>query len=531
MSAAVRERLLHHITSGVGKWAVCVLAGVIFSLPYLWEAAFPATYAALSVLCLLLQTQPFADKPFRVAFCFCLGYRLVLLSWFTALYPFSAYGYSRAAAAGLVVLGCVGIPLLQAAMQAAVLQCVRFFPKNGGKWLSNPHTCGFSTHACGFACLWVVSEWVLELGDLSLPWGSIALSQTGCSPLLQTASLFGARWIAFFAVLLCGLVANAVRVRKRSCFLPPLCFLLACLLAGGVLLALPQKTNGELRVAAVQGNISVDEKWNAAQLAEILQTYRTLTEQAAADGAELILLPESAVPVYYSPGGPLDRVFSDIAERYGCVIVMGILRKEGDSAYNSLATFTPSGDSETYYDKQHLVPFGEMIPFESQLSAVLPSISSIQISEKLQVGNVEQVLDAGDYHVGCMICYDSIYSSISLTRADTDFLVIATNDAWFRESAGIRQHLRYAKLRAVECGRAVLRAGNTGISALLDSKGRILAESAVAEQTVLRGDLPIGGGNTLFARIGDCVLPFCLLFALCMMGVGVRREIRCKGTT
>lgn len=488
--------------SARGSLLLCMLSGAVFSLPYYAEGLFPLTYAALTAFLFLLSHEPLRGKTFRAFFCFLSGFLFPLYLWFTALYPFSSFGFSRGVAFGIVLLCCFGIPALQGSVQAAVLQVSRFLPR--GKEGASPFLRTF-----GIAALWVLSEKLLAFGSLALPWGTVALSQTGCLPLLQTVSLFGADWIAFLTVAICALIAEAFRCGRWSLLAAGSGLFTAAILAGGVLLLLPAKEAETLSVAAIQANISTDEKWEDEYLVQDFEAYRDLTEQAAQQGAKLILLPESAVPVDFTEDGVLHETFSSIASGYDCTILMGVLRRgeDGKALHNSLVAISPDGSLSAFYDKRHPVPFGEVLPLKGLFSALFPPLAELNLGEELTVSPTDAVLQIGAYRVGCYICFDSVFGSGEQSRADTSFSVIATNDAWFRDSAGVKQHLRYAKLRAAESGKPVLRAANTGISALLDGKGRILRQTAPLEQDVLYGELSLGGRATLYGYTGS-LFPF-----------------------
>ncbi len=503
-----------------GNLLLCTVSGAVFSLPYFFEPLFPLTYLSLGVFFFLRGREVVQKMAFRPFFCFLLGFLFPLYTWFSALYPLSAMGFSRGTAFGVVLLCCIGIPVLQAAVQAAVLQFSRFF--SGNSVGAAPFL-----RAVGCGALWVLSEKLLSFGSLALPWGTIALSQTGCLPLLQTVSLFGTDWIAFLCVTVCALCAEAFRCGRKSLLASGSGLLALAFLTGGVLLALPDGSKESVRAAAIQGNLSTDEKWEDEALLDSLETYRNLTEQAAKQGAKLILLPESAVPVPFTEGGPLHEAFASIAESYDCTILLGVLRRDGDGRlHNSLAAVLPDGSVRGYYDKQHPVPFGEVLPLRGLIEAVCPPLAELNLGEELAVSPTDAVLDCGAYRIGCFLCFDSVFSGREQAEGGLDFSVIATNDAWFRDSAGVYQHLRYAKLRAAESGHALLRAGNTGVSALLDGKGRVLRQTEPLEQAVLYGELPLGGRDTLFGMTGSLFPALSAGYLLFLAGWALVRRLR-----
>lgn len=504
-----------------GSLLLCVLSGAVFSLPFFAEGLFPLTYLALTAFFFLLSHEPLRGKTYRCFFCFLLGFLFPLYLWFTALYPLSSFGFSGATAFGIVLLCCLGIPALQGSVQAAVLQVSRFFPQ--GKTGVSPFLRAF-----GLASLWVLSEKLLAFGSLALPWGTVALSQTGCLPLLQTVSLFGADWIAFLTVAVCSLIAEAFRCGRRSLLATGSGLFALALLTGSVLLLLPLKETESLSVAAIQANISTDEKWEDDYLIKDFEAYRDLTEQAAQKGAKLILLPESAVAVDFTEGGVLHETFSSIASEYDCTILLGVLRRgeDGESLHNSIVAISPEGSLSDFYDKRHPVPFGEVLPLKGLFTALFPPLAELNLGEELTVSPTDAVLQVGTYRVGCYICFDSVFGSGERAGADTSFSVIATNDAWFRDSAGVRQHLRYAKLRAAESGKPVLRAANTGISALLDGKGRILRQTEPLEQDVLYGDLSLGGRATLYGCTGSLFPLLSAVYLLFLLAGGGIHALR-----
>ncbi len=500
-----------------GGLLLCFLSGAVFSLPYFFESLFPLTYIALLCFFLLWKSEPLCRKEFRASLCFFLGFLLPLYSWFSALYPLSSFGYSKPAAFGLVTLFCLGIPTVQAVLQAAVLQLARFLPHES----TGVHPL---IRVIGGSALWILAEKLLSIGQLALPWGTIALSQTGCLPLLQTVSLFGTSWLTFFSVTVCGLIAEAFHTGRKGFLAAGSALFAGVLLTGSVLLLLPSEPQETVLAAAIQGNISTDEKWESDLLREVYDTYRNLTEQAAKRGAKLILLPESAVPVDFQEDGVLHTAFSEIASAYDCTIVMGILQYREDGLHNSLVAISPDGSLSTFYDKQHPVPFGEFLPFEKLLSTWFPSFTGLNLNESLTVGETEAYIQNENYRIGCFICYDSVFERTA--EIDVDFSVIATNDAWFRDSAGVQQHLRYAKLRATESGKDVLRAANTGISALLDSKGRIIIQTEPLQQDILYGELSIRSGRTLYSITGNWFPFVSLLFLVLVFSCRIYKKSR-----
>ncbi len=493
----------------------CFLFGAVYSLPYTWEWMFPLSYPALVLFFLRMRSEALQKKTFRACFCFLAGFLFPLYRWFFALRSMQAFGFSGESSLAVALLGCIAVPLIQAAVQAAILQFCRFLPAENAV-----------LHAGGLAALWVLSEKLLAFGSLALPWGTVALSQSGCYPLLQTASLFGQSGIAFTVVFVCDLFASGLQSKRKKELLGSTAVLCAVCLVGAILPVLPfspQKTGETVPTAVIQGNIPAAQKWEDDAVVNAYTTYRDLTVQAAKQGAKLIVLPESAVPVYFQQGGFLQSTFSSIASDYRCTVVTGVLRKEPDGVHNSLVAFLPDGTCTEFYDKQHPVPFGEFVPLAGVLTRLFPALSSINRTAPLKVGETEAVLQLGEFSVGCFLCFDSVFPGTEQADADAALLVVSTNDAWFQNSAALGQHLRYAKIRAAESGKPLLRSANTGISAQITANGRILAQMDAAKQGVLYENIPLCRGNTLFGVLGDWMFFVSLL--LCF-GLTVRLAIR-----
>ena len=314
-------------------------AGLLTALPFLDGRLFFCAYPGL-ILFLALR---FADggrrfgRCYLYAFCF----HLPLYSFFVNLYPFEGFGLSQSAAVAVTILAVVGIPAVHALFFSAVFVLLRFVRRPALLPL------------CAGA-LWVIFEWTLSLGTLAFPWGTLAAGQYLFLPAIQSASLLGSYFVTLVIVTGCGYLALFVRRPAQRRLLAAGCGILAGNIAlGALLLALPAGETDTVRAAVVQGNIGTGEKWESGRAAEILALYASLTEQAAQAGAELILLPETAVPVYFEEDGVLHQAYARIAAEYGCTIATGVLVRDGDVGRNALLAVYPDGSISERYDKRH----------------------------------------------------------------------------------------------------------------------------------------------------------------------------------
>lgn len=496
-----------------GSRLFCLLSGAVFSLAFRWEWAFWTAFPALTAFFFLLFRKK--KGSFGKAFCFYTGLFLPLYTWFTALYPLTVYGFSGWQSALIVAFCCLVFPLLQALVCAAIWQLCRLFSEE------NP-----LVRALGCGAVWALTEWALSLGEFAFPWGTLALSQTGFVPMLQTVSVFGVYGLSFSVSFFCALLAEGVGAKKPVLLRGAAAFLCLDLLLGTALWLLPQKTTQKVPVALVQGNSTAEEQWTSEMVAEVYKTYLSMTEEAAKQGAKLIVLPETAVAVSFSAGSPLHLAIADIAEEYDCTVILGVLQKKDDGIHNGVVAVDPDHSLSDIYEKRHLVPFGEFLPLGKLLERVFPSLAGLNLTGvSLVTTQTDAVLHSERYDFGCFICFDSVFPGKDRAVEDSDFSVVVTNDGWFRTSSGVYQHLRFSKLRAVESGKTLLRCGNTGISAVIDAKGRTLASTAPMENDILYYDAAIGGGTTVYSVIGDAVLYLCFGVILLLAVLKVKRRL------
>jgi apolipoprotein N-acyltransferase len=298
--------------------------------------------------------------------------------------------------------------------------------------------------------------------------------------------------------------------------------------------------NGEaaVRVAVVQANVPQDRKWNGAWAGKILAQHERLTEQAAAGGATLVLWPESsspfpiAVPVSAAggdirPNTEYRERLEFLAKRLGISLLFGTVdyRKSKGQVrpVNAAALIRSDGSWGETYAKMHLVPFGEYVPLSGILGfvnrLVSGAIGDFVPGEKAVVGSV------GSLRVGTAICYEMIFPELVRRFAESGatLLVNLTNDAWFGTSAGPYQHFQMVRVRAVENGRYVLRAANTGISAVVDPRGRVVASTGLMEERILEGTIAPERVKSFYTRHGDVFAILCAILAAAAVAAHFRR--------
>ncbi|WP_028695525.1 apolipoprotein N-acyltransferase [Pseudomonas cremoricolorata] len=344
--------------------------------------------------------------------------------------------------------------------------------------------------ALAFAALWLLQEafrgWFLT----GFPWLYAGYSQLA-GPLAGLAPLGGVWLISFVLALSAALLCNLNRLRARLPALAAgLILLVAPWLLGGVLKehAWTQPAGDPLRVAAIQGNVEQDLKWDPAHINAQLALYRDLS--LTAKPVDLLVWPETAVPILKDQAqGYLDMMGSFAAGRDSALITGVPVREtvQGQRRYYNGVTVTGEGDGT--YLKQKLVPFGEYVPLQDMLRGAI-EFFNLPMSDFARGPSDQTLLQAKGYQIAPYICYEVVYPEFAAgLAARSDLLLTISNDTWFGTSIGPLQHLQMAQMRALEAGRWMIRATNNGVTALIDPFGRITAQVPQFEQAVLYGEV------------------------------------------
>ncbi|APX10855.1 apolipoprotein N-acyltransferase [Tateyamaria omphalii] len=272
-------------------------------------------------------------------------------------------------------------------------------------------------------------------------------------------------------------------------------------------------------VRLIQPNAPQQEKWDPARIPTFIN--RQIDYTADGDVPDLVVWPETALPYLLDQAQPALDVIAEAAR--GAPVVLGIQREEAEQYYNSLVTLDATGHVTQIYDKHHLVPFGEYMP----LPGLFRRLGIQSIAERVDGGYTPgpgpQLLDMGPLGKALpLICYEAVFAhDVGASPERPDFLMQLTNDAWFGMRSGPQQHLAQAQMRAIEQGLPLIRAANTGISAVIDPEGRITASLALNQAGYMDARLPAPGAPTLYSRTGD--LPWVLLVMLGLIGAVLHR--------
>lgn len=498
-------------------WPVYLLSGILLALPMLVSELAPVAWIALAPV-YYLEYQRAADerrggylRAFGRGLLLLYGYGLVTFYWLVELYPLDFVGLSSGGAIAVICAGWFGLPLLQAAVGAVQFVLLRFFlcvcHLREHVWLLAPAA----------ASLWCLFEFLQTLTWAGVPWGKLAMGQAGMLPLVQSASVIGSYGIAFLVVLTGALLAVAFleihRDRKSALAAGVLAVaVFTCNLVFGCIrmTVLEAEDRETVTVAAVQANISSKDKWGVSKQRTILDRYTDMTAEAAQSGADIVVWPESAFPFEINDYPSLRDMIDSLSFTNGVTLFATSFSRGEDGMLRNVLFCVENGTEDgTFYEKRHLVPFGEYVPWRPFFELIYPPLAGLSaLSEDVYPGSEATVFDTSYGKVGALICFDSIYESLARdsVRAGAELLLVSTNDSWFGESSALRQHERHAALRAIENGRYVVRAANTGISAILTETGRETVFLGALEQGVLTGEAAFLSGKTPYTRFGDVIL-------------------------
>jgi len=393
------------------------------------------------------------------------------------------------------------------------------------------------------AWMWSPLVWVVtELGRTHIftgfPWVLLGYSQASVLPIAQLASLVGVYGVSMLvASVNAALAVAAVRragpqdsARRQGNDLLPLGVITVTVLvvalwgsrrvADGAL----TREGDRIRVGMVQGNVDQGEKWDVTRARSIFQDYLRMTRQAIDQGAAFVLWPESSTPFMFDEEPAGAEVVRGLARQSKVTLLLGsdqIERGAPNKLYNSAFLIRDDGTTAGVYRKMHLVPFGEYVPLQSLLFFAAPLTQQVGT---FSPGLAPHVLPVGGHHVSAAICYEVVYPALvrQFVVNGSELLTTITNDAWFGDTSAPYQHFAQAGMRAIEEGRYLVRAANTGISGIVDPYGRVVAETPVYRQTVLVGDARFLRTSTFYARHGDVLVYASIVLVVGLLAVGRR---------
>ena len=522
--------IIHH-----SSFIIAFFLGAVTVVGYAPFYMFPLPVVTLAGLFYLWSQAGTPRSAALAGFAFGLGQFLFGVSWiYISLHDYGAMPAPLAAIA--TFLYCAILALFPA---AAGLACAR---------PGVPHAirCGLLAPAA-----WTLAEWMRGWLLYGFPWLAAGYSQVPVSPLAGYAPVLGIYGVTLATAATAGLIVvlglrvadraqdagrgveeeEGNKARTSSSLIPhpsslaPALILLA-LWAGGWGLKQVEWTTpvgAPFNASLLQGNVAQDQKWRAERVRPTLETYRVLTESAP---GELIILPETALPLFLEqvPQDYLSALAASARRNGGDVLIGVPERTPGGEYFNSVVS-VGSSPPQTYR-KSHLVPFGEFIPLRPVLAWIV-GVLAIPLQDFSRGAEAQRPLAVAGQRVAVNICYEDAFGEEIIRQLpEATVLVNVSNVAWFGRSIAPRQHLQIAQARALETGRAMLRATNTGVTAVIGPRGEVLAAAPEFEIATVTYPVQGYGGATPYVRWGNyAVLALCLAL-IAAAGWSARRVVR-----
>jgi apolipoprotein N-acyltransferase len=388
---------------------------------------------------------------------------------------------------------------------------------------------------------WVGTEILRAHTLFNFSWCLLGYSQHANLPVLQIAryaAVYGVSFVvAAVSSALAFLVVERRRGPRRAVLLATASLLAVVWMHGEWRLGQVPPEAGRLRVGLVQASIAQDEKWDAAHAWANVDRHLELTRRAAAQGARLVVWPESALPFLFDRSPVVATQLRDVVQQYGLYLLFGNDDREerGEAPgriWVGAKMIDPPGNVVLRYHKIRLVPFGEYVPMQSVLTLggrfsakLVQEVGEFTPGDEYAVGPVD------GHPVSAFICYEAIFPDLvrEFTARGAQLLVNITNDGWYGRTSAPYQHFAMAKFRAVENERFLVRAANTGITAVVDPHGRVLERTELFERTVLVREVPLLAGSTFYTRHGDVFAWACLGAAVALTAAGLKKRGRPPG--
>lgn len=526
---------------GLRQALLCLVSGLLSALAFSTHSTGWVIWFALIPWLYVLFSQPARIRSYAwYSWIYGMGFYIGVIHWLKELHPLTWLpGVTEPISLTIVYGGILGISLVVSLWTTALGALLGWLKPTGWRQWLYP------------ALLWMLMEYAQALGEISLPWARLAVSQYQNLWLLQivphTGQLVVSGLIVAFNACLASFIIQFVPDPKPKPYwhypafkglLGVLALLLLNLGYGFSRLASAAPSQPEpqegIFVGLAQGSIPQGQKWSQDdvwnQIRKIEKIYTDLSAELVKAGPDsrpgLLVWPESAVPIIPRTTPEFAEHFKQLARDSHMYFVSGTfdqLPTDPQVFYNAAVLTTPDGKMDQWYYKRQLVPFGEFFPYRSQLEGI-PLLGKLVAQLNPMRSDTGRGKDAALFQtefgkLGTLICFESVYPHVARqsVKDGANLLVIITNDGWYRDAIALYQHLGHAVLRALENDRYVVRAGNTGISAFIDSYGRILSQTKPLERTSLSRMLPKSELHTqqsLYTQLGDWPIWVILLFLL-----------------
>lgn len=497
-----------------------------FSFPSFGHPAF--AWTALAPLLFALQRST-VRQAFTLGLITGIVYFTGTLYWITRV--MTVYGGLAPVVAGLVNALLIAYLALYPALFAMVMS--RFASALGPRSLA----------VAPF--VWVATELGRSHIMTGFPWVLLGYSQTTVLPVAQLASVLGIYGLSGLVASVSAALAYAaarnlpprsgvVRRTPGMAAYRPLVVTIGVVVAVGVWGSARMRDNALTRegepitVGLIQGNVDQADKWDERRASGIFREYLDMTRRAITDGAQVVLWPESSIPFYFEEDRPGAEQIRAIARETKTPILIGSDQIDRSTPqtkyYNSAFLVRPDGVTGAIYRKMHLVPFGEYVPLKALLFFAGPLVEAVS---DFSAGDAAVLLPVRGHFISTSICYEVVYPGLvrQMVAGGADLLTTITNDAWFGRTSAPYQHFEQASMRAIENGRYLVRAANTGFSGIVDPYGRVRARTALYEPAIVVGEARFVRVRTIYSRIGDVFAYASTLLTLGVLLLVRRRRV------
>ncbi len=496
---SLRQHLdLLPLNPGWGWLLLSVGLGAVSVLGFAPFYVFPLPVATLAGLAWAWQRASSAGQALALGFGFGLGYFFTGTSWvYVSMHDFGGMPWPVAVVATSIFCSCFAL-----------------LPAAAGWLFARVPATPMLRLTIVFPAAWALMEWARGWTFTGFPWLAVGYSQSPFGPLSGFAALLGVYGVSWLAAVSAGLLvwlsaaagagaglrARAVAAGKH----PVLAILAALWLTGWGLQRVDwtRPVGDPVTVSLIQGNVKTDMKWRPEWVQSSLEAYLKLT---LASGSRLILLPETAIPVFNVevPAGYLEALARH-ARANGGDILLGIPEYvPGDPPryYNSVMSI--GTHPVQTYRKYHLVPFGDYFPHWGFLSWIMNTLQ-IPMSDFSRGDPYQRPLEVAGEKVAVNICYEDVFGEEIIRQLpEATLLANFTNDAWWGDSIASDQHLQMSQMRSQETGRTMLRATNTGVTAIIDERGRVVRRIPQFATAVLEGSAQGRTGSTPYILWGN----------------------------
>ncbi len=496
--------------SGANVWVqliIAFIAGASLPLAFAPYSFWPLVILSPAILIYQLSYLQRGPTVFWLGWVYGLGYFGLGVNW--VYHSLHDYGYA---------------PVALAAALTLLLICYMAVYIGAALWLHQRLRGQLGERALWLLpLLWFSMEWFKGWVMTGFPWLSIGYAHID-SPLAGYAPLIGVYGVGAISILLSLLLVRWLQLRH---WLNPLVIVLIGL-TGFALQQIDwtRSHDGTLRVTMIQGNIAQEMKWRSSERQRIIDTYWQETRRHW--DSDLVVWPEAAIPGRSEDLQPLLKMMAAEARANDSNLLTGILVSNWQQRiyHNSMLLL---GNSDGVYHKRHLVPFGEYYPLRSLLDFMREFIK-IPMSDMTAGPAHQQLITVNDVKLGVSICYEDVFSrDINLDLPEANILVNTSNDAWFGDSLAPHQHLEIAQMRSLETGRPMIRSTNTGRSAFIDDKGRIISATDQFVLQTLTAELQGRSGATPFITFA-VIQPWLAMLILLLTIVVLRRPRSTSGT-